>query len=52
MALLLSLSNSAHAENDLQTYVNHLKTFSADFVTNSDRMKPCLSGINRSAILS
>jgi outer membrane lipoprotein carrier protein len=32
MALLLSLSNSAHAENALQTYVNHLKTFSADFI--------------------
>lgn len=32
MVLLLSLSNSVYAENALQTYVNHLKTFSADFV--------------------
>ncbi len=31
MALLLSLSNSVHAEHALQTYVNNLKTFSADF---------------------
>jgi outer membrane lipoprotein carrier protein len=31
IVILLGLSNSAHAENALQTYVNHLKTFSADF---------------------
>ena len=31
MGLLLSLSNSVYAENALQTYVNSLKTFSADF---------------------
>mgnify|MGYP000178643112 CR=1 FL=1 len=31
LGLLLSLSNSVYAENSLQTYVNNLKTFSADF---------------------
>lgn len=31
VGLLLCLSNSVYAENSLQTYVNNLKTFSADF---------------------